>query len=115
MSIINQTPEQRAINLVKAAAARETLKDNAHNYKQDFADIGYWRTLASKHGVTMPIYYQPADGKQVRRCIKKLGKDSEWLKVEMGLNKADDFIKINPTWPAFAFMGLCLEQIEEEA
>ena len=115
MSLLNQTPEQRADALAKAKAARELLKANAHLYKQDFVDLPYWRTLATKHKITMPTYYQPADAKQGRKCLKKLGKGSEWLSENMGLINAGKFFEMNPTWPAYAFMGLCLEQVEEEA
>ena len=111
--ITDLTPEERKINLEKARLAMAEKKAWAEqNLRQEYADEPYWRKLASKHGVAMPPWYQPANAQQVRKCLRKLGKDINWFKDFTGLTKAEDWFKLNKNMPAWAFMGICLEHVE---
>lgn len=108
------TPEQRLEMQRKAKAKREKLKEDSKKLKLDYVDKPHWKELASSLGLQLPVYYYSADAKQVRKVLRKLGKDSYWYKNFTGLSKAEDFLKSNPTAPAFMFMGICMEQIEYE-
>lgn len=119
MSIANMTAEQRqdALNKARIARARqsEEWKANAHLLKQDFADAGHWARLASKHQIRMPGANVPgSELRFIRRAARKLGIEPQEIRNAFG----GDFKHIhtmNPTWPAFAIIGLLLEMAEEKA
>ena len=105
------TPEQRE-------AAQRKRKEQADYYKsldtrQEFADENYWRELATKHKVKLPIYYYPADIKRVRKFLRKLGYgQAEFEEITGG--KLQQLIDNNPKWPSWAICGVCMELLEVE-
>lgn len=104
--LANMTPEQRE-------DAQRKRKEMADYYKsldtrQDFADENYWRNLAGELGVKLPLYYYPADKSRVRKFLRKLGySQSEFEEISGG--KLDDLIELNPKWPSWALVGVCME------
>jgi hypothetical protein len=112
------TPDERS-KLLREAQETKLIKREAavrhaeKNLKLDWDDIPHWKELASKHGVRLPIWYLPADVKQMRKIVRKLGKDRVWWSDEFGFSQYKDHLKANPSMPAFAFAGFCLEAIEE--
>ena len=57
-------------NKAREAIAQKKL-DNAH-LKNDFSDLPHWKELASKYGVRLPSYFQPAsETKYLRRYLRK--------------------------------------------
>lgn len=116
-SIANMTAEQRADALVKAQAARaekaRIWKENADKLRQSFADSNYWRKLASKYGVRMPAEYVPSDEfKPIRKAMRKLGIEPQQVRDAFG-GDVKFIHSMNPTWPAYAVIGLLLEMREE--
>lgn len=106
------TPE----TLEAARIAREAKKAKflalAHLLIPSFQDAGHWARLASKYSIRMPSKYLPcSELKYARRAVRKLGIDypavfDEPLKL---------FPQLNPTWPAYAHIGLILEAADELA
>lgn len=116
MSIANMTPEQRQAALEKARIARveqsERWKAGAHLLKSDFADSGHWARLASKYKVRMPGANVPGDEYRfIRKVMRKLGIEGQEIRDSFG-GDIKHIHNMNPTWPAFAIIGLLLEMAE---
>jgi hypothetical protein len=107
--LAKMTPEQRE-------AAQRKRKEQADYYKsldtrQDFADESYWRELAAKHKVKLPVYYFPADIKRVRKFLRKLGySQSEFEDITGGSLK--ELVDNNPNWPSWALSSVCMELLQ---
>lgn len=117
--IANMTPEQRAAALDKARIVRAektaTWKASAHLLKSDFSDSAYWHKLASKFKVRMPGAHVPgSEFKVVRKAARKLGIEPAEIRDAFG-GDVKHIHAMNPTWPAFAIIGLLLEMAEEAA
>lgn len=118
-NISNMTPEQRQAALEKARIARaeqtERWKAGAHLLKSDFADSGHWHRLASKHKVRMPGAHVPGNEfRFIRKAARKLGIEPQAIRDAFG-GDVKHIHAMNPTWPAFAIIGLLLEMAEEAA
>lgn len=118
-SIANMTPEQRkeALALAAHAKAEKTRiwKENAWKLRQTFADAPHWRKLASRFGVRMPSEWVPGDEyRPIRKAIRKLGISPEQVRDTFGGDVKFIHGK-NPTWPAWAIIGLMLEIAEQNA
>lgn len=116
MSIANMTPEQRADALDKARTARSEKtaewKAKAHLMKSDFSDSAYWHKLASKHKIRMPGAHVPgSEFKAIRKAARKLGIEPQAIREAFG-GDVKHIHAMNPTWPAFAIIGLLLEMAE---
>ena len=99
-------------NKAREAIAQKKL-DNAH-LKNDFSDLPHWKELASKYGVRLPSYYQPAsETKYLRRLFKKVDMDIKDYLEACGVSTLKQLVKLNPDYPAYAEMGLALEYIDE--
>ena len=114
--IANMTPEQRAEALEKARIARAektaAWKATAHLLKSDFSDSAYWHKLASKFKVRMPGPHVPgSEFKAIRKAARKLGIEPSQIRDAFG-GDVKHIHAINPTWPAFAIIGLLLEMAE---
>lgn len=116
--LANLTAEEREAMLIRAREARlakiAAWRAKEHLLEQDFgSDLTHWRRLARRFGVRLPAAYIPGvDGlKYVRRAIKKTGVDFVGA-CACGIK---EMARINPTWPAYALVGLVLEQAYEEA
>lgn len=117
--IANMTPEQRAEALEKARIARAektaAWKATAHLLKSDFSDSAYWHKLASKFKVRMPGAHVPgSEFKAIRKAARKLGIEPSQIRDAFG-GDVKHIHAVNPTWPAFAIIGLLLEMAEGEA
>lgn len=107
------TEAQRAELLEKARIAREERKalfqSQAHLLKQDFADKNHWKRLASQYGVRMPADYVPGtELRLVRKAMKKAGVTPDQVRDTFG-GDVKKLQRENPSWPAFALIGLILE------
>ena len=116
--IANMTPEQRAEALDKARIARAektaAWKATAHLLKSDFSDSAYWHKLASKFKVRMPGAHVPgSEFKAIRKAARKLGIEPAQIRDTFG-GDVKHIHAMNPTWPAFAIIGLLLEMAEGE-
>lgn len=116
--IANMTPEQRQEALEKARAARakqnEEWRAAAHLLKSDFADSAYWHRLASKHQVRMPGSHVPGhEFRFIRKAARKLGIEPQEIREAFG-GDVKHIHAMNPTWPAFAIIGLLLEMAESK-
>ncbi len=112
------TPEQREENRRKALAAQEAhrahLKSQAHLLHNKFADKPLWRRLASKYGVRMPPDYIPgSEVRYVRKAMRKAGVLPEHVREAFG-GDVKFLARTNPTWPAYALIGLILELAESK-
>lgn len=114
MTIEDFTPEYRALIQKAAKEKRDAHIAFANKYlKLDFADAAHWRALASKHGVRLPAWYMPgSELKHIRRALRRLDLGSEGMRDATGFASAAEFAAANPTWPAFALVGLLLEHKE---
>lgn len=113
------TEAQRAELLEKARAAyderRALFQSQAHLLKNDFMDKPYWRRLCSKHGVRMPADYVPGtELRLVRKAMRKAGVTPDQVREAFG-GDVKALQRDNPTWPAYALIGLILEIAEENA
>lgn len=117
MSFISDlTDEQRVVFLEQARKAQEERRalfiSQAHLLKQDFLDKPHWRRLASKHGVRMPADYVPGtELRLVRKAMRKAGVTPDAVREAFG-GDVKKLQRENPTWPAFALIGLILELAE---
>lgn len=106
---LNEEDRQRFLAAArqKAAEKREAWKAQAHLLIPKFLDEPHWARLASKFGIRMPPAYIPAiDGlRYARKAIKKTGIDFVALNG-FGLKA---WCLNNPQWPAYALVGLILE------
>lgn len=104
------TPEQREENIRKAALARQQQRDYAEKHLQlEYEDEPYWRKLASQVGYRLPTKYKQFNTRDLKRCLKAVGKDTDWCKDQWGVTKLTDIGKMNPTWTMVAICGICLE------
>lgn len=116
MAIADLTPEERAVLVERAQLARQqkiaAFKAKAHLLEKDFEDMPHWRRLARRFKVRMPPSYMPcSELKYARRACKRVGLNYvEWFD-----EKLRDFPRNNPTWPAYALVGLILEAAAEIA
>ena len=106
---LNEEDRQRFLAAArqKAAEKREAWKARAHLLIQKFSDEANWWRLASKFGMRMPPAYIPAiDGlRYARKAIKKTGIDF----VAINGTSLKGWCAMNPEWPAYALVGLILE------
>lgn len=114
MSLDRISLEDRKLALIKAKESREKLIEDAKLLQHDWSDQPHWKMLASKHSQRLPAWYQPANPKNMRKCVKKLGKDVEWFREVTGFESYKHHQAANPRMPAYCFMGLLLEQLDEE-
>jgi hypothetical protein len=116
MSVADLNPEERAALVARAQQARrdktEAYKSKAHLLRQGFADRRHWQRLASQFKVRMPPEYIPcSELRFARRAIRKTGLDYvAWFDEALR-----EFPKNNPTWPAYALIGIILEAAAEIA
>ena len=111
----NITKEQRQEMVQKSKEKRAQKKAWAEaNLKLDWADEQHWRELASKYGYRMPNKFEKASGKFVNRFLKHFNLDKEFYVLSTGLKNGNEEARLNPKLPAFAQVGLLLEQYNED-
>lgn len=108
------TQEERIEYQEKARITRlNQIAFAEQNLRNDFADTQHWRDLAAKHGIRMPAWHVPGtDLRYMKRALRKIGKDSKWMTSCTGFNTLEEFATSNPKWPAFALIGLLLENLQ---
>lgn len=112
--IANLTEEDRALMRAKRLQKIEQEKAEAVVLKQDFKDANHWGALASKYGVKMPAWYKKTTPKIMRKFLKKLDVSPEQYKYVSGDKTLAKFAELNPSWPAWAWVGLLLEYLENK-
>jgi hypothetical protein len=84
--------------------------------RQDFKDAPHWRRLAAEHGVHFPAWYVPgSDARPIRRAARALGITPDELAETFGVRSVVELAKYNPSYPAWAVIGLLLELVAERA
>lgn len=82
----------------------------------EFTDFAYWQELAKTRlgRYPMPDPQTPCTPELMDRWLDRLDlTEKDFLKT--GAYKSlQDFIALNPNWPLFAFIGLCLELDKED-
>ena len=112
MDILNLTQEERTEILNKARQSRLNNKlereSNKHLYKTNYMDGNYWEQLARKNSIRMMNIDTPITTTNMRKAINRVGISAELFKEYLGCSLSE-FIKYNPTWTAYAAIGVCLE------
>lgn len=111
--------EDRQAFLAAAQVARKEKRQAGilyanENLKLDYADEQHWKELGSRHGVRRFQWYEPATVKNMRKAVKKVGRDASWFTDVFGFSRYLEHERANPRMTANAFLGFCLEQIDEE-
>ncbi|MGH7862457.1 MAG: hypothetical protein ACREOS_09490 [Candidatus Dormibacteraceae bacterium] len=111
------TPEQRGAMNAKALLAKKARAAvrATSPLRKDFADAHEWEQLASRYGVRLPPWGEPPTVALMIRFLHRLkvsidecGDWSGWSGRD-GLKK---WIESNPLWPARAWAGLLLEDVD---
>lgn len=107
----NLTDEQRKELREKSRLTKEAKKKAGENLYQDFGDdLTHWRSLASKAGVRLPAsYIVNSEIKYVRRVAAKLDIDLKEYLEACGASNLKQLAKMNPSYPAYAEVGILLE------
>ena len=105
------TSEEREAMREKAAATKAAKKLAGQHLKQDFLDEPKWREMASDIGFRLPQSHIPcSETKYLKRLLNVCSIDPrDWLAGE-GYSSLREFSLDNPDWPAYAHLGLVLEQ-----
>lgn len=111
------TPELRAEMQEKARIVREEKKEKAKGYKQEYMSKNHWAELCSKYKMKMPPYYAHcSETKYLRRAIRKIDKRHIHDYPEaMGCKSLKELVGCNPSYTAYAVLGLYLEWVEDGA
>ena len=109
------TTEQRQELREKSRISREAKKLAGQNFKKDFEDLNYWKSLASEAGVRMPSSHIPSsDTKYIRRVASKLGIDLKQYLEYSGVTSLKALGKLNPDWSVVGEVGCILEYWNEK-
>lgn len=101
------TDEQRAAAKLTKSNKKEWAKNNLKNI---YLDEAHWRSLASEIGFRLAPSSEPSTNvKYIRRLMKHLDVDNEWLERHTGCRNANEFARMEPTWTAYAIQGTLLE------
>lgn len=80
---------------------------------EEFKDFAYWQEAINsffKRRYPLPTYTEPCTVEAVDRWVARCGlTDKEFLQIG-NYKSIEDFIKLNPEWPIYAIIGLCLEE-----
>ena len=77
--------------------------------RTDFTDSRAWEELADKY-CTLPNWSEPCTEERMVWWCKRL--DVNYQKITNTTHQ--EFIELNETWPLRAFVGLLLEQRDEQ-
>lgn len=82
--------------------------------KSEFRDADDWDKLAGKYlsRFNLPAWSVPCEPKAMKLWLERL--DISRTYIESMATSPDDFVKLNPTWPLRAFIGLALEFKNEQ-
>lgn len=103
--MVQATAEDREKGRLQRIENQEWAKQNL---RQDWADANYWRTLSKHYNLRLAPWYKPATQvKYLNKALKAVNKDKEWWELQVGSHK--DFVKLNPTMPAWVVQGIVME------
>jgi hypothetical protein len=106
---LTQEMKQKALEAKKAKMAYAQ-----ENLQLEYGDEGHWRELAKKYNLRLPVYYHPnTDTKYLKRAMKRLNVEPRDYLEACGVKSLKQLSSLNPTWTAFAEVGLLLEYIED--
>ena len=110
-----RTPEEMEEIRLKGVEARRKKAEWAKEHlRNDFADHPLWRELAKKYDVKLPLYYEPnTETKYLHRVFKKTGTCYKEYLEACGATSLKQLASMNPTYPAYAEVGLLLEWVDE--
>lgn len=82
--------------------------------ERDFLDAARWGELAAKHlaRFNLPAWSVPCSPEEMRRWLDRLDM-TERDHFRMTATNLSDFIKLNPSWPLRAWIGLACELAAE--
>jgi hypothetical protein len=111
MGLQNQTPEQIAVNLAKAKAARTAAvaARRSSTLRTDFLDSSTWDDLARERKLRLPPWGMACTVSRMRTWLHKVGMSQRNWENNNGCKLAQ-FPERNPDWPMRAFAGLTLEK-----
>lgn len=101
------------INTEAVVAGRRKQIEDGQKYYQDFADEQYWLELFKQYRIPKPAYYLPPTKKLMRKYLRKVHVTEKEYKMITAFDDLDEFAKLNPTWPLWAWLGTVLEYVEE--
>ena len=74
----------------------------------EFADDAYWQELCEKTRYVLPAHDVAATVENIRLWLNRLEiKEGDYREAMQ--TSIEDMVKLNPTWPLRAFVGLLLE------
>ena len=82
--------------------------------KTDFTDSGYWDELAKRHlsSYNLPNWHEVCSRIEMEKWMNRL----DLMDYEKIVNTTlEEFRELNKDWPLRAFIGLLLEQREEQS
>lgn len=118
--LANLSDSERKEFLESAQLARAAKREEgifyAHKHlKLDYADEQHWKDLGSKLKVRRFQWYEPANVKNIRKAIKKVGRDAAWFTSVFGFSTYAEHVEANPEMTANALLGFVCEEVNEEA
>ena len=75
-----------------------------------------WQEMARERGIRLPAWSARCTAARMERWLRRLGIPAKMFYEWGHFRSFVDFIKLNPQWPLYAFVGLMLEykcQLEE--
>lgn len=107
-----QLQELRAKAIASRQQKAEERKANAHLYKTEYLDSGYWDGLFQKHNLRAPNKLEPCSVKGMRKYLNKLSVETPSFTEATGISKLQDWIDLNPRHTLYGFVGNLLEMKE---
>lgn len=103
------TPEMRLEMQERARLSRIAKREYAEAHlKTEYADMTYWKSLASELNVRLPQRYD-VGVKGIRRVAKQLGVDVQQFVSSTGFSTLNELCKANPTWTSRALACLLID------
>lgn len=108
------TPEMRLEMQERARLSRIAKREYAEAHlKTEYADMTYWKSLASELNVRLPQRYD-IGVKGIKRVCNQLGIEVSDYVVSTGCKTLQEWVKLNPTWGALPLACMVMEYYVEE-
>lgn len=110
----SMSPEERKRNLEKAKETRLAAVEYAKEHQRDVlaSDLVYWRAMAKKRGVRLPVAFKMITPKEIKGILRKLNIPISKLYEIWGCKNLTEIVNTNPNMGAAEFMGIMLEELE---
>lgn len=102
------TPEE--LQAIRKQRRLDKIAYAEANLRTEYTDDKFWTDIARQMGVRLPVWYEAASPKIVRKVLKAIDKDTSWLYDSWGVKSINRIIEMNPTYNARAIVGLILEE-----